>query len=156
MRSTVRLLETSSGTVTSHLLGFAAAGIGDEETLVVLNEQFLELSLGGLIVVLLVESDKGLGDSLTDGHDLGGLTTTTYADADVEVLEAVGAEEEDGLPNLEAEGSGLEEVEGLSVNFDEASAGGGVGDSGGVLLSAEALNLFSFFFTHLSISLIVL
>lgn len=142
--------------MTTELLGFAAAGIGDEETLIVLNEQFLELSLAGLIMVLLVEGNNGLGDGLTDGHNLGGGTTTTDSAADVEVLEAVGTEEEDGFPNLKAEGSGLEEVEGLSVNFDEAGTGGGVGDSGGVLLSAEALNLLCFSFTHLSLSLIVL
>jgi hypothetical protein len=143
--------------VTAELLGFAAAGVSDEETLIVLNEQFLELSLSGFIVVLLVEGDDGLGDSLTDGHNLRGGTTTTDTAADVELLEAVGTEKEDGFPNLKAEGSGLEEVEGLSVNFDEAGTGGGVGNSGGVLLSAEALNLLCFtFFTHLSLSLIVL
>ena len=43
--------------MTTELLGFHAAGIGDEQTLVELNEQLLELSLGGLIVVLLVEGD---------------------------------------------------------------------------------------------------
>ena len=47
-------------------------------------------------------------------------TTTTHTDADVEVLEAVGTEQKDGLVNLEAEGGGLKEVEGLAVNFNEA------------------------------------
>jgi len=132
--------------VTTELLGFAAAGIGDEETLIVLNEQFLELSLAGLIMVLLVEGNNGLGDGLTDGHNLGGGTTTTDSAADVEVLEAVGTEEEDWLPNLKAEGGGFQKVKGLSVNFNEASVGSCVGNSGGILLSAEALNLFCF--TH--------
>lgn len=56
--------------MTAELLGFAAAGIGNEQTLVVLNEQLLELSLAGLIVVLLVVSDQSFGDSLADSHNL--------------------------------------------------------------------------------------
>ena len=88
---------------------------------------------------------------MTDGHNLGGCTTTTDTNSDVEVLEAVGTEEENGFPDLKAKGSWFEELKGLSVNFDEASTGGSVSNSGGVLLSAEALNLLCFFFTHLSL-----
>ena len=69
-RSSVRLLETRSGTVTTELLGLAAARVGNEEGLVILDEQFLELTLGRLVVVLLGEGDNGLGDGLTDGEDL--------------------------------------------------------------------------------------
>ncbi len=147
--STVRLLEASSGAVTAELLGFAAAGVSNEETFVVLNEQFFEFSLGGFVVVLLRVGDDGLGDGLTDGHNLGGGTTSGDTHADVEVLEAVGAEEEYGFPDLEAEGGGFEEIEGLAVDFDEAGAGGGMGDCGGVLLSSEALYLLCFSFSHL-------
>lgn len=143
--------------MTSELLGFLASGVSNEKTLVVLNKQLLELSLLGLVVVLLVESNHGLGDGKTDGHDLGGGTTATDANADVKVLEALSTEEEDGLESLEAEGRGLEELEGLSVNLDEAGTLGGVGNSGGVLLSAKALDLLSFVVdSHLSLSLIVL
>ena len=34
-------------------------------------ELYLDLVLGGLVDVLLVEGHEGLGDSLTDGVDLG-------------------------------------------------------------------------------------
>ena len=61
---------------------------------------------------------------MTDGHNLGGCTTTTDTNSDVEVLEAVGTEEENGFPDLKAKGSWFEELKGLSVNFDEASTGG--------------------------------
>ena len=57
---TVRFLVTRSGTVTTELLWLTASGIGNKETFVVLNEQLFELSLGGLIVILLVEGDKTL------------------------------------------------------------------------------------------------
>ena len=89
---------------------------------------------------------------MTDSDELGSGTTSADAHADVQVLEALGTEEEDGLPNLEAEGGGFESLEGLSVDFDESSAGSAVGHGGGVLLSAEALNLFCFFVSHLFLS----
>jgi hypothetical protein len=89
---------------------------------------------------------------LTNGDQLGSGTTTADAYTNVEVLEALGAEEEDGLPYLETEGGGLEQLEGLSVDFDESSASGAVGDGGRVLFSAEALNLLCFFVSHLFLS----
>lgn len=38
-----------------------------------------------LVDVLLVVGDDGLGDSLADGVDLGGVTTTGDADANVDI-----------------------------------------------------------------------
>jgi len=64
-RSSVRLLESGSGTFTTELLGLASSGIGDEEGLVVLEEDFLELSLALFVMVLLVVGEEGLGDSLS-------------------------------------------------------------------------------------------
>ena len=150
--SSVRLLVSSSGTLTSELLGFHASGVSNEQALVVLDKEFLKLSLGGLVVVLLVVSDQRLGDGLADGDQLGSGTATSDTNADVQVLEALGAKEEDGLPDFETEGSGLEQLEGLAVDFDESSAGGAVGDGGRVLFSAEALNLLCFFVSHLFLS----
>ena len=57
-RSSVRLLVSSSGTVTAELFGLHTSGVSYEQTLVVLNEKLLKLSLGGLVVVLLVVSDQ--------------------------------------------------------------------------------------------------
>ena len=99
-RSSVGLLVTSSGTFTSELLGLAAAWVGDEERLVVLNEELLEHALGGLVLVLLGEGDHGLGDGLTDGQDLGAGTATSDANANVQVLKAGLAQEEDWLHHL--------------------------------------------------------
>lgn len=90
-RLTVGLLETSTGTWTTELLGLAAAVVGDEEGTVELGEGLLQQVLGVLIdepintvsqssiafsirhlrfgwgrgLVLLVEGDQGLGDGLT-------------------------------------------------------------------------------------------
>jgi len=107
-------------------------------------------------MILLVEGDQRLRDSLTDCHNLRSCTTTLYTDTDVQVLEAVSSEKQDWFPDLKTEGSWFKEMNRLSVNFDEAGTCSCVGNSGGVLFSAEALNLLCFFFTHLSLSLIVL
>ena len=53
-----------------------------------------------LVDELLVVGDEGLGDGLTDGVDLGGVTTAGDADADVEVGELVEADDEEGLVDL--------------------------------------------------------
>lgn len=53
-----------------------------------------------LIDVLLVVGDDGLGDGLTDGVDLGGVTTTGDADADVDTGELVSADDQEGLVDL--------------------------------------------------------
>jgi len=46
--------------VTSELLGFHTSWVSDEKTLVVLDEDLLELSLGSLVVELLVVSNQAL------------------------------------------------------------------------------------------------
>jgi len=143
--SSVRLLETGSGTFTSKFLGLASSGIGDEERFVVLDEEFLELTFLGLVSEFLVVGDDTLADSLTDGHDLGGRTSTSDTDSDVEGIEAGSTEEEDGLVNLHSHGGGLEELESLTVNTDVTGTGANVSNGGGVLLSTEALDLVLFF-----------
>lgn len=56
-----------------------------------------------LVDELLVVGDEGLGDGLTDGVDLGGVTTTSDADADVDVGELVEADNQERLVDLDAE-----------------------------------------------------
>lgn len=98
--STVGLLEAGAGTGTTELLGLGASVIGDQEGSVVRHESLLELVLGVLVDVFLVVGDYRLGDCLSDGVDLGGVTTTTDADADVDLGELVETEEQDGLVDL--------------------------------------------------------
>ena len=106
-RSSVRLLESGSGTLTTELLGLASSGVSNDQGPVVLEEHFLELSLGLLIMVLLVEGKEGLGDGLADGEDLVAGTTTLDSDSDVDVFKLVTTDEEDGLECLHSEGLGL-------------------------------------------------
>ena len=67
---TVRFLVARAGRGTTELLGFAAAGVGDEEVAVVGHEEVLDLALRCLVHVLLVEGHDGFGNSLADGVDL--------------------------------------------------------------------------------------
>jgi hypothetical protein len=97
---TVRLLVPGAGTATTELLGLRTAVVGNEECAVVLNESLLQLVLGVLVDVLLVVGNEGLGDGLTDGVDLGGVTTTGDADADIDAGEFVGSDDENGLVDL--------------------------------------------------------
>ena len=99
--SSVRFLESSSGTVSSELLGLASSGVRDHEHLVVGDEELLHLSLGLLVLVPLSVGNDGLGDGSSDGHSLVHGTSTSDSDSDGEVLEFVGAEDEEGLVDLQ-------------------------------------------------------
>ena len=85
IRLTVRLLVPRTRTWTAELLGLAPPVVGNEQCAVVLNESLLELVLRVLVDVLLVVGDDGFGDRLTDGVDLGSVSTTGDADADVDI-----------------------------------------------------------------------
>ena len=66
--------------------------------------------------------DDGLGDGGTDSVDLGSHTTTLDADADVKVGELLLSKDKDGLEGLESEGLGLDKLNGLTIDLDEATA----------------------------------
>lgn len=71
-----------------------------------------DLALLGLVDVLLVVGDHSLREGLTDGVDLGDIASTSHSDPDVEALESLEAEEENGLEDLHSQGLGLEEFDG--------------------------------------------
>jgi len=137
---TVRLLETSAGTPSSELLRLAPPRVSDQKGPVVLHEDVLDLLLGGLIHKFTVVGNNGLGDSLPDGVDLSSVSSSLDADADIEVGETLLAKEKDRLKGLKAEDLGLEELDGASVDLNEATALLAVSDSSGGLLAAENLD----------------
>jgi hypothetical protein len=67
-------LETGTSTGTTKLLGFTATRIGNKEGTIILDKNFLDFLLGSFVNVLLVESNNGLGKSLTDSVDLRSMT----------------------------------------------------------------------------------
>jgi len=70
-----------------------------------------------LVDILLVVGNDGLGDSLTDGVDLGGVTTTGDADADVDTGELVETDDEERLIDLV-----LKHVRGRPLEIETAGA----------------------------------
>jgi hypothetical protein len=139
-RLTVRLLEARAGTLTAELLGLATTVVGNEEGTVELDKGLLEEVLGVLVDELLVVGDEGLGDSLSDSINLGNLSTATHADPDVHIGELVEANDEKRLIDLESQDLGLDELEGTSVDLNETAASLAVGNGGGGLLLAKALD----------------
>ena len=83
---------SGSGTWTTELLGLRPSVVGDEKCTIVLDESLLQFVLGVLIDVFLVVGDEGFGDGLSDGIDLGCVTTAGDADADVDFAEFVEAD----------------------------------------------------------------
>lgn len=96
----VGLLEPGTGTLTTELLGLATTVVGDQQGTVELDESLLQHVLGVLVDELLVVGDEGLGHGLTDGVDLGSVTTTGDADTDVDVGELVKTDNQERLVDL--------------------------------------------------------
>ena len=81
---TVRLLATSTGTVTTELLGFRSSGVGDQKGSVVSDKELSELKGRSGIVVLGVVGNERLGNGLSDGVDLRSVSTTGNSETDVD------------------------------------------------------------------------
>ena len=105
-------------------LWLSAAWIGDEEGTIVGDKGSLELVLCVLIDELLVVGDEGLGNSLTDGVDLGSVTTTGDADADIDTSELVEANNQERLVKLFAKQS--ERVHCISFAITNSSLGSSI------------------------------
>jgi hypothetical protein len=125
-----RTLVPRTRTGTTKLLGLAPTVVRNEQGAVVLDEQLLDVVLGVLIDELLEVGDDGLGDSLTDRVHLRGVTSSGDANADVDVRELLEADDQEGLVDLEPQDLGLDEVQRLAVDLDEALTGLAVGDRG--------------------------
>lgn len=137
----VRLLEASACATTTELLRFAATRIGDKEGPVVREQLVLQLLLGRLVDELLVVRDDALRDRLTDGVDLAGVTTAANAQADVNVGEALRAQDEQRLEHLHAQTLGLEQVKRRTVELHQPlTVSGNVRDRDRSLLPAETLH----------------
>jgi len=83
----------------------------------------LELILAVFVDELLVVGDNRFGDGLTDGVDLGCVSTTGNSDADIDVGELVETNDQERLVNLESQDLGLDEIKRLSVDLHESLSG---------------------------------
>jgi hypothetical protein len=112
-------LETSTSTGTTELLGLTTTRISNEKSTIVLNEDFLDLLLGSFINKLLVESNNGLGKSLTDSINLRGVTTTVNANSDISVGETFLTQKKDNFVDLELQDLGFKELNGRTIDTDK-------------------------------------
>lgn len=83
----VRLLEASSCTSSSELLRLASSWVSNQEGSIVLKKKVLDFLLGGLVDVLLVVGNDGLGNGLPDSVDLGDVSTTLHSATEVKPRE---------------------------------------------------------------------
>ena len=136
----VGLLEASTGTPATELLRLAPSWVSDQEGTVVLQQEVLHLGLGGLVDVLLVVGDDGLGDGLPHGVHLRDVSSSLDAHAQVQRTSPILAQEHERLESLVPEGVIDDGFQGLSVELDEALAALGVAHRDGGLLASETLN----------------
>ena len=135
MYKRVPLLPASTGTMTTELLWLCSPGVRNQQCPVVGNELLLELQRAVRVEVLGVVGNDCLSNRLTDSVDLGGVSTTLDADADVDGTESILASYQNRLIDLESEDLRLEEADGGAVDVEETTALLGVGDRGGGLTS---------------------
>ncbi|KAF4365039.1 hypothetical protein F8388_001787 [Cannabis sativa] len=129
-----RFLVPSPGTTTTELLRLASPGISDEQGPVVLPQNVLDLLLRLLVHVLLVESHQCLGDALTNGVDLRGVTSSLDTDPHVH------AGETDRLHRLEPEDLGFNQLDRGAVDLDQTASALTVSNCYRSLLASEALD----------------
>ena len=130
----IPLLPASTSALSTELLGLHPTRISDDKGPVVLHELLLQFNGRLSVDVFRKVCDDGLSNSLADGVDLGGVSTTLDADADVNGTEGILAGDQNGLVDLEAEDLRLEQVDGRAVDVDEAATLLRVGDSSRSLL----------------------
>lgn len=83
--------------------------------------------------------DQTLGNGLSDGVDLGDVTTTGDSDSDIDVGELVQTNQDQWLVNLESQDFWFHQSDWRTVDLDQTLTGLDVGNSGSRLLLTESL-----------------
>ena len=109
-QSSIGLLDSGSGTWSTVLLGLAPSGVCDQKGPIVLQKSLLDLPFLGLVHVLLVVGHDSLRDGLSDGVNLGNVATASNSYSDVQVLESLQPQQQDGLHDFDAEGLWLKQL----------------------------------------------
>lgn len=112
-------METSTGTASTILFGFAPTWVTDKERSVVFQQCLSELVFGGFVHVLGVVGDNGLGNRGSNGVNLCRNTTTLDTDTNVQVGKLFLSQNEDRLEDLETHHFRLDVLNGLSIDLDE-------------------------------------
>ena len=123
-------MPASTSALSTELLGLHPTRISDDKGPVVLHELLLQLNGRLSVDVFRKVCDDGLSNSLADGVDLGGVSSSLDANADVDGVKVFWTGNKNGLVDFVTEDLGLEEVERGAVNVDEATALLGVSNRG--------------------------
>lgn len=115
---TVRFLESCSGTTTTEFLWFHSSGIGNQQSLVVRSKDFLQFILRSFIDVFLVVSNQTFSNGLSDGVNLGNVTTTGDFNSDVNTLEFIQTDQSQWFVNFESQDFWLNQSDWGTVNFN--------------------------------------
>jgi hypothetical protein len=118
--SPVSLLSSGSGTWATKLSRLASSGISNQKSSIVLQQQVLDLAFLGFIDVLLVECDYAFRDGLfvsnsnylPDRVNLGGTTTSSHLDSDVESAGSLATKQKERLKSLGPQREWLDEIDG--------------------------------------------
>ena len=145
--SSVRFLESCSGTTSTELLWLASSIIWNKKILVILNEEFLKFSLCGFISVFLVVSKKTFSNCHSDCHNLNHWTSTLNSNSDWEILESVSTYNEDWLEDFSSHWFWLDKMKRLSIYSNNSLSFLNKGDCCSILFFSKSSNLF-LFFTH--------
>merc|ERR1711918_23133 len=108
--------------MTSKLLRFGATWVSHQKCAIIVHEDLLDLTLGCLINIFLVPCNESFANCLTNGIQLGSVTTTLHTDADVHLTVPVGTKEQDRLPNLKSERLWLHQLNWHTIDLDEPFA----------------------------------
>lgn len=112
-----RTLVSCAGTWTAKLLGLAPSVVCNQQGSVVLNQELLDVVLAMLVDKLLEIGNNRLCDGLADGIDLRRVSSSSDADADVDVGEVLEPDDQERLIHLEAQDFWLDEVQRLAVDL---------------------------------------
>ena len=132
-------METRSRGSSSEFLWLASSWVSNKKSSIISDQDVLDLVLGSLINILLVESNDTLSDSLSDGVNLSGLSSTLNSNSDVKVGESLLSQKKDRLESLKSEDLRLKKLNWTSVDLDQTSSLLAESDGGGGLLSSEDL-----------------
>lgn len=84
---------------------------------------------------LLSPSNQSLSNGLSNGIDLGRVTSTLNTDTNVNSRESFFAQQQDGFPKLELEDLRLDQLQRLAIDSDHSLSVCDVGDGDGCFLS---------------------
>ena len=140
MISSVTFLSPGPGSSSSKLFRFAPPRIGDNKLPIVLEQQLLDFSFGGLIYKLLVEGDNSFSESLPDSIYLASVSSSTHSDSDVHTVDPFLAQQKNRLEYFYSQHFRLHQFQRHSIHSNHSFTVFDTSSCHAVLLSTECLN----------------